>query len=112
MKLFLVVLSCLVLFTAAVAQSDADFQPAKVVAFERVAADPQHPENADSYKISMRLGDTIYNCRANEPVTVFNDWTVNKEFPARVTPNGKILQVKNADGRTIELKIVGKKRPK
>ena len=112
MKRFLVVLSCLALITAAFAQSDADFQPAKVVAFERVAADSQHPEKADSYKISMRLGDTIYNCHANAPVTVFNDWTVNKEFPARVSPNGKVLQVKSTDGQIIEMNVVGKKRPK
>ncbi len=110
MKLILVVLSCLVLITACVAQDD--FQPAKVVAFERVANDAQHPEKADSYKISMRLGDTIYNCHANAPVTVFNDWTVNKEFPARVSANGKILQVKNTDGQIIEMNVVGKKRPK
>ncbi len=110
MKLFLVVLSCLVLITAAIGQDD--FQPAKVVAFERVANDTQHPEKADSYKISMRLGDTIYNCHANEPVTVFNDWTVNKEFPARVSANGKVLQVKNTDGQIIEMNVVGKKRPK
>lgn len=111
MKLFLVVVSCLVLVGAAFAQSD-DFQPAKVVAFERVANDAQHPEKNDSYKISLRLGDTIYNCHANEPVTVFNDWTVNKEFPARVTAKGKVLEVKNTDGQIIEMKIVGKKRPK
>lgn len=112
MKLILVVLSCLALIAGAVAQSDADFQPAKVVAFERVAADAQHPEKADSYKISMRLGDTIYNCHANAPVTVFNDWSVNKEFPARVSANGKVLQVKNTDGQIIEMNVTGKKRPK
>ena len=111
MKRLLVVLSCFVLVGAAFAQSD-DFQPAKVVAFERAAADAQHPENADSYKISMRLGDIIYKCHANEPVTVFNDWTVNKEFPARVTETGKVLEVKNNDGQIIQMKIVGKKRPK
>jgi len=112
MKLILIVLSCLVLIAAAFAQSDEGFQSAKVVAFERVAADVQHPEKADSYKISMRLGDTIYNCHANAPVTVFNDWSVNKEFPARLAANGKILQVKNTDGQVIEMNVVGKKRPK
>ena len=112
MKLILIVLSCLVLIAAAFAQSDEGFQSAKVVAFERVAADVQHPEKADSYKISMRLGDTIYNCHANAPVTVSNDWSVNKEFPARLAANGKILQVKNTDGQVIEMNVVGKKRPK
>jgi len=103
---------CLALFAIAALAQDEGFQPAKVVAFERVANDAQHPEKNDSYKISMRLGDTIYNCHANAPVTVFNDWTVNKEFPARVSGNGKILQVKNFDGQIIEMNIVGKKRPK
>jgi len=83
-----------------------------VVAFERVASDAQHPEKGDNYKISMRLGDTIYNCHANAPVTFFNDWTVNKEYPARLDAKGKILTVKNPDGQTVDMTVVGKKRPK
>ena len=114
MKSFALMLSFLIATSAIVAyaQTDEGFQPATVVAFERVASDAQHPEKADNYKISMRLVDTIYNCHANAPVTVFNDWTVNKQFPARVAANGKILQVKNFDGQVIEMNIVGKKRPK
>ena len=114
MKTLLVILLCTVTMTAAPrpAQTNSDdgFQPATVVAFERVANDAQHPEKQDNYKISMRLGDTIYNCHANGPVTTFNDWTINKEFPAKV--NGKTLLVKNTDGRILEMNIVGKKRPK
>lgn len=90
--------------------ADAGFQPAKVVVFERVAADAQHMENQDNYKISMRLGDTIYHCHASGSAATFNDWTINKELPARV--NGKILQVKNFDGQMVEMNIVGKKTAK
>lgn len=115
MKQFAIWLSiCLALSAiAAYAQNgDEGFQTATVVAFERAANDAQHPEKADNYKISMRVGDIIYNCHANAPVAVFNDWTINKQFPARVSPNGKIMQVKNFDGQIIEMNIVGKKKPK
>jgi hypothetical protein len=112
MKTLFAVLCWCVIAILACAQSDEGFQPAKVVAFERVASDAQHPEKSDDYKISMRLDGIIYNCHANGSVTVFNDWTVNKEFPARVSGNGKILQVKNFDGQIIEMNVVGKKKPK
>ena len=62
------------------------------------------------YKISMRLGDTVYACRASAPAAVFIDWTAGKEFPAKL--NGKVLLVKNPDGQVVELNIVGKKTPK
>jgi hypothetical protein len=109
MKKALVILTLCLAAAFALAQDDG-FQPAKVVAFERVANDAQHPEKSDDYKISMRLDGVIYNCHSNAPVTVFNDWTVNKEFPAKV--NGKTLLVKNFDGQIIEMNIVGKKKPK
>ena len=89
---------------------DEGYQPARVVAFERVAADAQHMENQDQYKISMRLGDTVYKCHGSGSAAVFNDWTINKEFPAKL--NGKVLLVKNPDGQTVELNIVGKKSAK
>jgi len=114
MKPRLVVLSCcitLVAMLAAHAQSaDEGYQMATVVAFEKVAADAQHMENSGRYKISMRLGNTIYNCQASAPAAVFLDWTVGKEFPAKL--NGKVLQVRNRDGQIVELTIVGKKTPK
>jgi hypothetical protein len=108
-KAFLVIFSLCLAAAFALAQDDG-FQPAKVVAFERVANDAQHPEKQDNYKISMRVGDTIYNCHANAPVEVFNDWTIGKEFPTKV--NDKKLLVKNVDGQIIEMNIVGKKKPK
>ena len=110
MKKCLVVFLCCITMAAMLAYAqggDEGFQMAKVVAFERQAAKTQHMETSDDYKISMRLGDTVYACKASAPVTVFNDWTTGKEFPTRV--NGKVLQVKNTDGQIIEMKIVGKK---
>jgi hypothetical protein len=107
----LAILLCVLITVAAFAVSAGeDFQTARVIAFEKVPLSAQHPENSDSYKMSMRIGDTIYNCKANAPVAVFNDWTSGKELPARV--NGKVLEVKNFDGQIIELTITGKKKPK
>ncbi|MGZ4816468.1 MAG: hypothetical protein ACXVZV_13715 [Terriglobales bacterium] len=115
MKRAVVVFFCFSVIAAMLAMaqgSDEGFQTARVIAFEKVPADVQHPEKSDSYKMSMRIGDVIYNCKANAPVAVFNDWTIGKELPARVSPNGKVMQVKNFDGQIIELTIVGKKKPK
>ena len=107
----LLILCCIATVAAlVVAQTDEGYQVGRVIAFERVPADAQHPEKADSYKMSIRVGDVIYNCKANAPVTVFNDWTTGKEFPTRVNP--KTLMVKNFDGHDVELTIVNKKKPK
>jgi hypothetical protein len=113
MKTRLVALSCCITMVATLAYAqgpDEGYQTARVVAFERVAADSQHMAEGDRYKISMRLADTVYACRASAPAAVFIDWTIGKEFPAKV--NGKVLQVKNPNGQIVELTIVGKKTPK
>jgi hypothetical protein len=113
MKTRLIVLTCCIVLAATLALAqggDEGYQPARVVGFERLAASAQHPEDGDRYKMAMRLGDTVYKCEARAPVAVFNDWTTGKEFPARV--NGKVLLVKNFNGQTVELNIVGKKTPK
>jgi hypothetical protein len=113
MKTCLVALSCCITMVAmlAYAQSaDESYQMARVVSFERVAADAQHMADSDRYKISMRLGDTVYACHASAPAAVFIDWTTGKEFPAKL--NGKVLLVKNTNGQVVELNIVGKKTPK
>jgi hypothetical protein len=116
MKTCLVVLSCCIAMAAmlAYAQSaDEGYQMARVVAIERVAANAQHMENEDNYKISMRLGGTLYACHASAPAATFMDWTIGKEFPAKLSgPNSKVLLVKNLDGQVLELNIVGKKTPK
>ena len=104
---------CLITLAAmlAYAQSaDEGFQPATVVSIDRFPADAQHPENADRWKISMRLGGTIYSCHANGGPAVFLGWSPGKEYPARL--NGKVLEVKSPNGQMVEMNIVGKKTPK
>ncbi len=113
MKTRLLALSCCITMAAMLAYAqgtDEGYQTARVVAFERVAADAQHMADSEHYKISMRLGETIYACRASAPAAVFIDWTIGKEFPAKL--NGKVLLVKNPNGQIVELNIVGKKTSK
>jgi hypothetical protein len=113
MKTRLVAISCCITMAAMFAyaqNADEGYQMARVVAFEKVAANAQHMEDSDRYKIAMRLGDTIYMCRASAPAAVFIDWTMGKEFPAKL--NDKVLLVKNPNGQVVELNIVGKKKPK
>ncbi len=104
--LAIVILSAL-LSVLAIAQDG--YQPARVVAFEKVAASPQHPENADKYKMSMQVGDTFYKCEARGSVSLFNDWTTGKEYPARIDEKAKTMQVKGPGG-DVTLTITGKKR--
>ena len=114
MKLFIAALLCCCVMTAvfACAQGmDEGFQMARVAAFDHVAADAQHMENSDQYKISMRLGDTVYNCIGSGPASTFIDWSINKEFPAKLESN-KILLVKSSNGETVRLNIKNKKAAK
>ena len=113
MKKFWIVLTCFVAMAAmlAYAQSaDEGYQMATVVSIDKVPADAQHPENADRYKIAMRLGNTIYSCHANGGPAVFLDWSPGKQVPAKL--NDKVLQVKSPNGQVVDLNIVGKKTPK
>ena len=112
MKKTPVVLFCLALVAAlAWAQGAGEgYQTATVVSIEQVAANAQHPENSDRYKIAMRMGDTVYLCQSSGSVSVFMDWTRGKEFPAKV--NGKTLLVKIPSGQTVELAIHSKKKAK
>ncbi len=112
MKLW-IVLMCFITLAAMLAHAqgmDEGFQMATVVSIDRVPADAQHPENADRYKIAMRLGNTIYSCHANGGPAVFLGWSPGKEFPAKL--NDKVLQVKSPNGQIVDLNIVGKKTPK
>ena len=104
---------CCVTMTAVLAcaqGADEGYQTARVVAIERVAANAQHMENEDNYKISMRMGDTVYACHTSGPAATFMDWTNGKEFPAKL--NGKVLLVKTPNGQVVQLNVVGKKTPK
>jgi hypothetical protein len=113
MKLRLVAVTCCLTIAATLAcaqNADEGYQMAKVVAFDKIAADAQHMETTGGYKISMRLADIIYICTASGDASAFLDWSVGKEFPTRLS--GKVLQVKNTNGQIIELKITGKKKVK
>ena len=114
MKTCLVALSCCIAMAAACSPMrkarDDGYQTARVMAIERVAANAQHMENEDNYKISMRLGDTVYACHTSGPVADLMDWTNGKEFPAKL--DGKVLLVKSSNGHIVQLNIVGKKAPK
>ena len=57
MKAWLIALLCCVAMSAMLAYAqgaDEGYQIARVVSFERVAADAQHLGDSDHYKISMR----------------------------------------------------------
>jgi P pilus assembly chaperone PapD len=113
MKTRLLAVTCFVALAALIAYAQTTppgFEMATVVSIDKVPADARHPENANQYKIAMRMGDTIYNCHANGSPAVFIDWSPNKQFPAQV--NGKVLQVKNKDGQMVDLNITGKKAAK
>jgi len=113
MKTWLVAISCCITMAGVLASAqsaDEGYQTARVVSFEKIAANAQHMADSGGYKISMRLGDTVYACRTGGPAAAFLDWTTGKEFPAKL--NGKVLLVKNPDGQVLELTIVGKKTPK
>jgi hypothetical protein len=90
--------------------ADEGYQPARVVSLEKLAADARHPEKSDQYKISMRLGNTLYACHASAPASVFIDWHEGKEFPAKL--DGNVLLVKGPNGQTAELNIDKTKTPK
>ncbi len=113
MKKSSLALLCLVAMAAMLAHAQSaeeGFEMATVVSIDRIPADAQHPENADRYKISMRLGNTIYSCHGSGGPAVFLDWSPNKQFPARL--DGKVLEVKGPNGQVVDLNIVGKKTPK
>ena len=112
MKKHMVVISCITMAAMlAYAQgSDEGYQTATVASIEKLANDGKHTGDLDRYKLSMRMGDSVYICRASVPAATFMEWVVGKEFPAK--ENGKVLLVKNRDGKVVELEITGKKKPK
>jgi len=110
MKKCMVAILCCIAMTAmlAYAQSaDDGFQTATVVSIEKLAADAQHMEKGDQYKISMSMGSALYVCKVSAPAATFMDWTSGKEFPAK--EDGKVLLVKNKNGQIVELNIAKKK---
>ena len=113
MKTYRVAILCCIATAAmlAYAQSaDEGYQTATVLSIEKLAANAQHMEEGDRFKISMRMGDTIYLCKVSAPSPLFMEWTSGKEFPAK--EDGKVLHVKNKDGKIVDLNIASKKKPK
>lgn len=110
MKKYVVAIFCCIAMTCmlAYAQSaDDGFQTATVVSIEKLAADAQHMEKGDQFKISMTMGSALYVCKVSAPSATFMEWTSGKEFPAK--EDGKILRVKNRNGQMVELNIAKKK---
>ncbi|MFZ0286567.1 MAG: hypothetical protein WAL32_15165 [Terriglobales bacterium] len=111
MKTRVAAMLCCVTMAAmfAYAQSpDEGYQTATVVSIEKLAADAQHMEKGDQFKISMNMGGVLYLCKVSAPAALFMDWTRGKEFPAK--ENDKLLLVKNRNGQIVELNITKKKR--
>jgi len=110
MKTYSVALLCCLMLCAAgaYAQMEAGYQMAHIVSFEKTAADAQHMSDADAYKINMRMNGTVYSCRGNGTASTFMDWSMGKELPAKVSPDGKVLTVKSPNGEVVNLKVVKK----
>ena len=111
MKRCWIFMVCIAMFaTLSFAQAaDEGFQPARVVSIDHMSADARHPEKADQYKVSMRMGDVLYLCQSSAPPSAFLDWSPNKEFPAKL--DGKMLLVNGPHGQ-VQLNITGKKTAK
>ena len=105
MKTRLVILSCCIALFSVLAHAQADdgFQMARVMSIEKLASNAQHMSDEINYKILMRLGDTIYDCRTSAQAATFIDWSPGKQFPAKV--EGKILVVKNFNGDIVQMNI-------
>jgi len=117
MKRFSAALLCCCLMTATAVLTfaqgmDEGFEMARVVAFDHVAANAQHMENSDQYKMSMRIGDTVYSCIGSGPASTFIDWSINKEFPAKLENNNKTMLVKSPNGQIVQLTVKGRKAAK
>jgi len=74
-----------------------------------VPANEQHPENADKYKVAMRMNGVVYLCRASGPISTFMGWSPGKEFPAKLNEKDKIILVKSPSGELVELNIQSKR---
>jgi hypothetical protein len=103
MKTRLLVVWCCVVLAAMLAYAQNFDQTARVASIEKMAANAQHPEDVDRYKIMMRMGDTLYKCEASGPPALFMGWSPGKDFPAHL--NGKVLLVKSPSGDVAQLNI-------
>ena len=107
MKTRSVVALCCIALIAALAYAqggDEGYQSAQVVSFEKVPADEQHPENADHYRVAMRLAGVVYLCSTSGPITTFMGWSPGKEFPAKLADK-KTMLVKSPNVQVVQLNI-------
>jgi hypothetical protein len=109
MKTYAVAILCITMaaMLAHAQGTDEGYQTATVVSIEKLAADAQHMEKGDQFKISMSMGGALYLCKVSAPSATFMEWTSGKEFPAK--ESGKVLLVKNKNGQIVELNISKKK---
>ncbi len=113
MKKALLALSCCLAMATMLAYAqnmDEGYQMAHIVSIDKMAADAQHMSDSDRYKISMRMGDTLYRCEASGSASLFMGWSPGKDFPAKL--NDKTLLVKSPNGQIAELAVKGKKAGK
>ena len=104
MKTRLIVISCSIALAAVLAHAqgaDDGFQMARVMSIEKLAENAQHMSDEINYKILMRLGDTIYECRTSAQAATFIDWSRRKTVSGQdrrqdslaKNPNGQIVQM-------------------
>lgn len=111
MKKYMIAMACCITMAAMLAYAQDDgFQMATVATIEKLANDGKSSGDLDRYKISMRMGDVVYVCRANAPASNFMEWVSGKQFPAK--ESGKLLLVKNPNGQIVQLDIASKKKPR
>ncbi len=106
MKKRLIAVSCLITLAAVLAHAqgtDDGFQMGRVMSIEKLAENAQHMSDEINYKILMRLGDTIYDCRTSAQAATFIDWSPGKQFPVKI--EGKTLLAKNFNGQIVQMNI-------
>ena len=106
MKKRLIAVTCFIALAAMLAfgqNADDGFQMGRVMSIEKLAENAQHMSDEINYKILMRLGDTIYDCRTSAQAATFIDWSPGKQFPVKI--EGKILLAKNFDGQIVQMNI-------
>ena len=108
LKRLTALLCCCVLFATVAFAQTADM--ATVVSIDKLAAETKHPEKGDQYKISMRIGNTLFMCHGSGPASSFLDWSPGKQFPTKVSD--KVLEVTGPNGVVVDLTITGKKTAK
>jgi|SRR5882724_5929499 len=97
---------------SSLAQSS-DFQTGTIIDVETLSpqsspnaggADAPLTQDVNRYNLSIKLGDSVYVCRAKTMGVFDLNWAKGKEVPAKA--KGKVMYVKRADGRVTKLSIL------